>query len=43
MINNLLIRLASLTMQRVLILSLVLAALYFFVGFNDGSSIDTQL
>lgn len=43
MINTLLLRLAGMTMQRVLIGSLILGAIYFFTMYNDGSGIEKQI
>lgn len=43
MINNLLIRLAALTMQKALIFGVVAGALYYFMAYNDGSQIEGQL
>lgn len=43
MINNLLMRLAGMQMQRILIGSLILGVLYYFTMFNDGSTIKAQI
>ncbi len=43
MINNILIQLASWTMQKALIASVIAGALYYFMLYDDGSSIQTQL
>lgn len=43
MIGNLLMRLASFTYQKTAIFGVVLAALYFFMGYDDGASIIKNL
>jgi|GEM_PF-1713754 len=42
MINNILIRLAVMTMQKVAIIGVALAVVYYFTMYNDGSAIETQ-
>ena len=43
MINNVLIRLAVMTMQKVAIIGVALAVVYYFTMYNDGSTIETQI
>jgi type IV pilus assembly protein PilO len=43
LINNLLIRLAGMNMQKILIFSGVLGVLYYFMWFDDGSTIEASI
>jgi type IV pilus assembly protein PilO len=43
LINNFLLRLAGLTMQKILIFSGVLGVLYYFMIFDDGSAIEANI
>jgi type IV pilus assembly protein PilO len=43
MINNVLLRLAVMTMQKVAIIGVALAVVYYFTMYNDGSTIETQI
>lgn len=43
MINKILVKLASFNLQKTLIMGCIAAALYYFMGFNDGSTIETQI
>lgn len=43
MINNVLIRLAVMTMQKVAIIGVVMAVVYYLTMYNDGSAIETQI
>jgi type IV pilus assembly protein PilO len=43
MINNILIRLAVMTMQRVAVIGVAFAVVYYFTMYNDGSAIETQI
>ena len=43
MINNLLVKLAGFTFQKALIFGLIVGALYYFMLYDDGSNIETQI
>jgi type IV pilus assembly protein PilO len=43
MINNILIRLAVMTMQRVAMIGVALAVVYYFTGYNDGSQVEASI
>lgn len=43
MINNILIRLAVMTMQRVAMIGVALAVVYYFTMYNDGSQIEANI
>lgn len=43
MINNLLLRLAMFSFQKALVFSVVAGVIYFFIAYNDGSTVEAQI